>query len=116
MDIQEALKFLQFRCRLRVDYRPTILHDGRMLYRIGGRLYSELQILEWVFSLPADLSRHVFAAGGCAGPIHVLTRTSTGGPAAFLFLPNRRTRRQSRYHPEHSESEVARSASASDTQ
>ena len=52
LDIQEALKLLQFRCRLPVVFRPTILPDGRALYRVNGRLYSERQILSQAFDLP----------------------------------------------------------------
>lgn len=51
MDVQEALKLLQYRLGKEVSFRPVAVRGGFPVYRVGGRLFSEREILAWVASL-----------------------------------------------------------------
>lgn len=51
MDIQEALKVLQFRLRRKVRYRPVVRRDGGPMYLVDGKLCAEREILERVGAL-----------------------------------------------------------------
>jgi len=51
MDVQEALKLLQFRLGNEVSFRPLGVRGGVLVYRVDGRVLSERDILGWVASL-----------------------------------------------------------------
>lgn len=65
IDIQEALKRLQFRLGREVCYRPRVLRGAELAYRVDGRFYTERVIVEWAASPTARCpAREGAAAAG----------------------------------------------------
>jgi hypothetical protein len=82
MDVQEALKLLQYRLGKEVRYRPVAVRDGLPVYRVDGRLLTEAETLERVASLGG---RRGWAGGNgdvrSAGKSMHVARVSSHGAA-----------------------------------
>ncbi|MBZ5584600.1 MAG: hypothetical protein LAQ30_20785 [Acidobacteriia bacterium] len=48
VDIQEALKILQFRYGRKVGFRPVAVRRGVRFYPVGGKLCSDSEIVSWI--------------------------------------------------------------------
>ena len=72
LDIQEALKRLQFRLGREVCYRPKVLRGAELAYRVDGRLYREREIVEWA-AWSATISKKAGTTASPAGRIACAT-------------------------------------------